>query len=187
MHSRISTVIVTVLVAISLLVVGGLAYMYSGVYNVAATSPHNALVRWVLKTTMENSVREHAESVAAAPPFSAEKVRQGASAFDKMCVACHGAPGKERGDYGRGLTPRPPDLAKTAKQWNEQELHWIIERGIKSTGMPAFGRTHSDDELWALVAFVKQLPQTTPQEYGRLSAGAQRKDDSSSASAGATH
>ncbi|NNF58978.1 MAG: cytochrome c, partial [Rhodothermaceae bacterium] len=50
------------------------------------------------------------------------------------------------------------------------EVFWILQHGIKMAGMPAYGPTHADDELWQLVAFVKQLPEMTPARYAALAA-----------------
>lgn len=51
------------------------------------------------------------------------------------------------------------------KMRNEAELYWVIKNGIKMTGMAAFGPTHSEDELWGIVAFLKRLPNLRPEEY----------------------
>ena len=57
-------------------------------------------------------------------------------------------------------------LAKTAPLYSPAELFWIVKHGIKMTGMPAWG-DHSDDELWATVAFVEKLPGMSEQDYAR--------------------
>jgi mono/diheme cytochrome c family protein len=54
------------------------------------------------------------------------------------------------------------------QRWSDAELYWIIENGIKMTGMPAFGPTHSKDELWGMVVFVKGLPNLKPEEYAAM-------------------
>lgn len=51
------------------------------------------------------------------------------------------------------------------KELSEAELYWIVRNGIKMTGMPAFGPTHEDQELWAIVAFWKRMTQMEPKEY----------------------
>ena len=63
-------------------------------------------------------------------------------------------------------------MAHAAEEWKPAEVHWILEHGIKMTGMPAFGPTHSEDELWAITAFVEQLPEMTEQEYATMTAEA---------------
>ena len=66
---------------------------------------------------------------------------------------------------GEGLNPEPPDLSEEAAHMTPQELFWITQNGIKMTGMPAFGPTHSDEELWAMVAFMQKLPDLSPEKY----------------------
>ena len=68
-------------------------------------------------------------------------------------------------EINKGLYPRAPDLAEAAKAWAPAELYVIVKRGIKMSGMPAFEPTHSGDQLWELVAFLKVLPAMPASEY----------------------
>lgn len=147
------------------LVVGGLAYMYSGAYDIAATDPHEPVLAWALETTMEQSVEEHADAAPEPIEVDSALLVHGFEHFDAMCVVCHGAPGVERGEYGKGLTPEPPELSEVVDQWSTRELFWIVKHGIKMSGMPAFGPTHTDEEIWAIVAAVRRLDTLTPEEY----------------------
>lgn len=164
-----SRVLILLLVLAIAAVGGGLAFVYSGLADVAATSPHWALTRWVLSTGMEKSVARHARGIAP-PTFidEDERVRAGAVAYDAMCAGCHGAPGVEPGVVGRGLRPESPDLAEVVDRWSPAEIFWIAKHGVRMTGMPAFGPTHSDEELWELVALVRRLPGMSPAEYRGL-------------------
>ena len=73
-----------------------------------------------------------------------------------------------KGDIGKGLYPTPPDLALAARRYTAAELFWIIKNGIKMTGMPAWS-DHSDEEIWATVAFLQKLGNgMTEQQYGEL-------------------
>ena len=58
----------------------------------------------------------------------------------------------------REMLPPPPDLSKAAPQWKERELFWIVKNGLKYTGMPAWPSRQRDDEVWAVVAFLRRLP-----------------------------
>lgn len=149
-----------------------LGVAYSGMYNVAATEPHSALEDWLLHTTMEQSVRARAGSIGAPAPFTQQQVLAGSGDFNAMCVTCHGAPGRERGEVGKGLLPQPPALSRAADRWDREELFWIIKNGIRMTGMPAFGPTHSDEALWNIVAFVQTTRGMTPEQYRALVAQA---------------
>ena len=158
----------SLILALVLVAAGGLAVVYSGVYDVAATQPHSRAARWVLGTLMERSVRSRADEVPEPPAESEELLAMGFHHYDEMCAVCHGAPGVERGEMGEGMEPEPPDLAEEAGQWTLPEIFWITNHGIKMAGMPAFGPTHSEEELWGISMFVKRLPEMDAAEYARL-------------------
>jgi mono/diheme cytochrome c family protein len=162
------TVIALLLVAALLVVLIAGAAIYAGLYDVAATSPHWRATSWLLETARTRSIKSQAAGIVAPPGLGdAAKVILGVEHYAAHCAVCHGAPGVPKGDIGRGLYPEPPDLAKAALLYTPGELFWIVKHGIKMTGMPAWG-DHSDDELWATVAFVEKLPGMTEQEYAGL-------------------
>ena len=68
-------------------------------------------------------------------------------------------------EINKGLYPQAPNLAEAAKEWTPAELYVIVKRGIKMSGMPAWGPTHSEEELWSLVAFLKLFPSMPAAEY----------------------
>jgi hypothetical protein len=95
-------------------------------------------------------------------------LQTGALHYDEMCVVCHGGPGRTRGEFGQGLKPQPPDLSHSAREMSEAEILWVLEHGIQHTGMPAFGQTHSAEELQALTALVARFDEMSPEEFERL-------------------
>ncbi|MGD2070219.1 MAG: cytochrome c [Gemmatimonadota bacterium] len=163
--SRSVTVLVTVLVTLALLALGGLAVILTGAYDVSATQDHSALTQWALGTLTERSVARRAASVTGAPPTDPEAVEHGLEHFDAMCAGCHGAPGLDRDEVGRGMNPTPPDLADELDEWSDAELFRITKHGIRLAGMPAFGLTHDDDEVWAIVAFLREMEGMSPDAY----------------------
>lgn len=152
-------------------VLGAAAYAWLGFYNIAASDPHADVVAWSLDTTMVRSVERRAETEVGAVPALAEpeRIRAGAEHYlGEGCVTCHGAPGFERAGYAEPMRPRPPMLAEEAGEWTDRQLFWIIEHGIKMSGMPAFGETHGDEEIWSLVAFLRRLPDLSAAEIEDL-------------------
>jgi mono/diheme cytochrome c family protein len=160
--------LVSLAVAIALVVVGGLTFIYSGFFDVAANDPHWLITRWVFETARTRSIKAHTAGIQT-PPGADDPARLliGTEHYAVHCAVCHGAPGVPKGDIGRGLNPPPPDLAKNAPLYNPAELFWIVKHGIKMTGMPAWS-DHSDEELWATVAFLEKLPAMSEQEYAGL-------------------
>jgi mono/diheme cytochrome c family protein len=140
-------------------------FIYSGVYDVAATVEHSALTKRVLRLALEQSVKRRAREVQVPLLDDPAKVHAGLRSFQAMCVTCHGAPGADKPEINEGLHPRAPDLAEAAKNWSPAELYLIIKRGIKDTGMPAWAPTHSEEELWELVAFLQLFPSMPDAEY----------------------
>ena len=150
------------------LAVAGLAFLYSGLYDVAATAPHWRITEWILETARVRSIKVHATGIVAPPRLDdPARIPMGIEHFAAHCAVCHGAPGVPKGDIGQGLYPQPPDLAVTAGAYSDGELFWIVKHGIKMTGMPSWA-DHGDDELWATVAFVRKLPGMTQEEYAKL-------------------
>jgi mono/diheme cytochrome c family protein len=169
----------TALIVLALVTLaGGLAFIYSGAADVAATSPHWKLTRWVLSTTMERSVRSRAAALTAPPGLGDEdELRDGGEEYAEMCEGCHGAPDEKPGVVARGLNPRPPKLVHTAREWTLEQVFWITKHGVRMTGMPAFGPTHSDPELWEIAAFVKRLPDLDAAGYRALTGEAEGQGD----------
>ncbi len=93
-----------------------------------------------------------------------------------MCIECHLAPGIDRPEISQGLYPRAPQLRQKS-DLSPAEQFWIIKHGVKLTGMPAWGVTHDDDLLWDLVAFVRNLPDLTADQYKDLVEHAPKHDE----------
>lgn len=155
----------SIAIAFAVIAAAGGAFVYSGVYDIGATSPHFELTQGILRAVMERSVRRQARDVNVPELDDPEKVHTGFTNFHAMCVTCHGAPGSAASEIGKGLYPQAPDLAQAAKRWTPAELYVIVKRGIKMSGMPAWEPTHSGEELWGLVAFLKLLPTMPAAEY----------------------
>lgn len=157
--------VLTLLLAVAILAALGLGFIFSGVYDVAASSPHTGVVEWVLGNIQHASVERRAEEVEVPPLDDPAMIRTGMIEYHEMCVTCHAAPGISASAIGQGLNPYPPELAEEAAEEDPAELFWITKHGIKMTGMPGFGVTHSDEDLWAIVAFLKKMPQISPEQY----------------------
>ncbi|RZJ16656.1 MAG: c-type cytochrome [Haliea sp.] len=145
------------------------AMVYGGLYNVASTRQHLQATFTVLQTAMRQSVRLRAREVQAPPLADEALVLKGAGCFRDKCVQCHGAPGVAQGDIGKSMQPVPGPLVDARKHWQARELYWVTRHGIKMSGMPAWEYRLSEDELWAVVAFMQRLPDLNAQQYAQLS------------------
>ena len=106
----------------------------------------------------------------AAPPVALDDpavIQAGARAFAaRGCPACHGAPGVEWAKFAEAMRPDPPDLKEVAAQVPPNQIFWVVQNGIKMTGMPGFSMIGVDDnEIWSITAFVKNFPKVTDADY----------------------
>jgi mono/diheme cytochrome c family protein len=141
-------------------------FIYSGAFNIAADEPHWPLTVKLLDALRDRSVKVRSDALTT--DLSNEtSIRLGAGNYDAMCIACHLRPGMEESELSRGLYPKPPswrELGKVAPG----EAFWIIKHGIKMSGMPAWGKSMSDEHIWNIVAFVRKLPGLSPDAYREL-------------------
>jgi mono/diheme cytochrome c family protein len=182
----VRTVFRTVIAMLLLGVVGAVAVAYSGVVDVAATNRPSALTRWFLRTTRAHSVAARAEGIEVPNLDAPGTLAIGADHYHEMCVGCHGAPGVEADEAAQGLEPPPPKLDKGPPMTTERaaETFWVVKNGIQMTGMPAFGKTHDDQKIWAIVAFVGRLRGMSPADYQKATANDDEADSDDAPAAG---
>ena len=140
-------------------------FIYSGVYNIGADASHSRIVYNILQRLRDNSVGRHARGIAGPPDVNDPKrIAAGAGLYHEMCTGCHLGPGVAKSELSQGLYPPAPDLAR-ANGRSPAEQFWIIKHGVKLTAMPAWGKTHTDAEIWDLVAFLRKMPQMDAAQY----------------------
>jgi mono/diheme cytochrome c family protein len=161
--------ILGIVVGVLLVVVAAAAIVYTGSFNVAATVPPSRMERRLATLALDKSVARRAPDQKNPLAMNAETLRKGLHEFGENCLVCHGAPGVDPGEIGQGLNPGAPDLTLPRVQARtDGQLFWITANGIRMTGMPAFGPTHDDNEIWQIVAFLRHLPEITDEEQREL-------------------
>lgn len=159
-------IILTVLACIIVAVVGAVAFIYSGIYNVSTLQPDNPVIAWALHTTSDHSVDARLGDIVAPDNLDQPAVIQsGAQFFGAHCVVCHGGPGLKPSPVAQGLNPSPPNLFRATRKPKTTEMFYFIKNGVKMTGMPGFGKSISDDQIWAVTAFLRKAPGMTPQDF----------------------
>lgn len=161
-------IIGTIIVLVAAGLVGGAAFAYSGIYDVAANDPHWPITYRVLDAARVRSIKVHAAGIVAPADLGDQaRVVAGTSHFSEHCSTCHSAPGVEASDMADGMYPKPPVLTDVAQRYTPGELFWILKHGIKMSGMPSW-TDHGDDDLWNAVAFMEKLPTMSEADYGKL-------------------
>src|SRR5881296_2899082 len=153
-----------------LLIIGGLALLGLAA-AIAASVLHDGLSAKATPTRLEAFVARNARHLAipskarlAQNPVldSPECQREARLHFADHCAICHANDGGGHSEIGDGLYPKPPDLRLAQTQnLTDGELFWIIENGVRFTGMPAFstnGGHGGTQDSWKLVHFIRHLP-----------------------------
>ena len=128
--------------------------------------------RVVMRAVHRWSVPSAARGLKNPVAFSPEVWAESRAHFADHCASCHANDGSGNTELGRGLFPRAPDmrLAQTQDK-TDGEIYWIIENGIRLTGMPAWGAGGGDDaDTWKLVHFIRHLKELTPEQLKEMAA-----------------
>lgn len=140
-----------------------------GAYDVGADAPHFRLTSGLLEAVRNRSVAARASAIDVPQDFMTdrERLRRGAGNYQAMCEGCHLAPGVKPTELSLGLYPAPPNLSQDRGR-DPAKVFWVIKHGIKASGMPAWGKSMSDTDIWDLAAFVQQLPAMTEEQYEQM-------------------
>lgn len=142
-----------------------------GIFDVRASSGHWKVTDWFLHFAMQSSVRTYALGVTVPEKLPVDAIQPAAGHFARGCAICHGAPGEPRSATAMAMLPPPPDLTALTRAWTDAQLFQIAKHGIRYTGMPAWPTLDRDDEIWAMVAFLRELPSMDAKAYRDLAYG----------------
>jgi cytochrome c553 len=124
-----------------------------------ATPPSKteASIIWGLKHHLTVGGKSDHNPLAPTPKVIAD----GKEAFSHYCAACHGLDGQNTGvPFAERLSPPPPSLAsQNVQQYSDGQLKWIIDNGLRPSGMPGSSGILSNDEIWSIVVYIRHLPQ----------------------------
>jgi mono/diheme cytochrome c family protein len=146
-----------------------LVVMALGLMDMSASAKPGLLEKIFAPWAFTNSMEKRAPDTTNPFANDPSALGSGMAHYRENCVLCHGAPNVKPAELAAGLNPPVPDLdTDDAQSLSDGKLFWIIKNGIRMTGMPAFGETHSDQEIWHIVTFVRHLPKITDAEKERL-------------------
>jgi mono/diheme cytochrome c family protein len=124
-----------------------------------------AVARWLRSALIPAAAKGAHNPLAPSP----RHLEQGRAHFADHCASCHGNDGGGDTPLGRNMYPRAPDMRGAAtQQLTDGELFYIIENGIRLTGMPAWGGAGKAEESWKLVHFIRHLPSLTAPEVTEM-------------------
>jgi mono/diheme cytochrome c family protein len=159
------------LLVLLVVVAGALGLWYFLNSGVSAKEQPGRIEEFVAGRARNMAIARRAKSLSNPVAYSADVIAEGRAHFADHCAICHANDGSGNTPVGRGMWPKPPDmrLART-QNLTDGELFWIIENGIRFTGMPAWstGTKEGKEASWHLVHFIRRLPRLLPEELAEM-------------------
>ncbi len=162
-------VVVVLLALVGALAVTAAAWFAAGGISARATPGRAETV--VARRLRAAAIPRAARDLRAPVAQTRESLRSGLEHFADHCAVCHANDGSGDAEMGKGLYPPAPDMRKGATQdLTDGELFYIIENGVRFTGMPAWATGTSEGETasWHLVQFIRHLPKLTDAELEEM-------------------
>ena len=146
-----------IFLVIVVLCAGAFAFVWFGLYDVAADRPHWKITAWFLEEVRERSIAVRSKEITPPSSVNPATIENASYYYYGTCKICHGAKGNPPDKFSRGLDPTPPDFSAPAWEIPEKaEIFWIVKNGIKMTAMASFGEeVFKDDQIWGMVAFLE--------------------------------
>lgn len=159
------SVVAVILVAAGALLLGARGF--------SAREQPGALERWLTRYARSLAVPGDSRERKNPIPDSPETLAEARAHWADHCAACHANNGSGDIEMGKHMYPQAPDMRQPeTQQLTDGELFFIIQNGIRLTGMPAWGdgSGHDEQDSWKLVRFIRHLPQLTAQEEREMQA-----------------
>ncbi|HEV2720177.1 MAG TPA: c-type cytochrome [Thermoanaerobaculia bacterium] len=157
-----------ILVIVALAAIAALTVVRHGVSARETPTATEAMLAGALRSM---AIPRAAKAMKNPVPFSDAVMSEASAHWADHCAPCHGLDGKGDTEMGRGLYPKTPDISDGSPDLGDGELFYIITNGVRLTGMPAWGDprdSHSNEQTWHLVHFIRHLPRLTPAEREQL-------------------
>jgi mono/diheme cytochrome c family protein len=158
MRGFISGVGVTLLV----LACGVVAVSHFGLYPIGADHPPSALERSLAGRAMDVYADKHKPDMDNPTPLTADNLTEGAKEYEEHCAFCHGGAKAKISPMQQKFNPPAPQLVNRVPHDPDNWLFWVTKHGVRMTGMPTWTGVLTDDQIWKIVAFIKQSDKLPP-------------------------
>jgi mono/diheme cytochrome c family protein len=157
--------IVATLAAIFL---AGLIIVKTGLLNFSADQPVSDTETHLAMSAVDASTDRHAAELKNPLPANEGTIVSGADLYMNHCAGCHGVPSNKDSVFANSFNPPAPVFFKDAPDMSENQNFYIIQHGIRWTGMPAWGKTLTDTQIWQLVTFLSNIEKLPPAATKKL-------------------
>lgn len=170
MRGFVAGIVFTVVAFILAMVI----YARGGYMAVNADARPGAIEHWLANSALDAAVEHQAPQVANPVPKTDANLIEGMKLYAMNCALCHGGLDRKRNVLGGAFYPPAPQIIVRGLDDPEWHTFFVIKHGVRLTGMPAWDKVMSDDDLWKITAFVKNVNQLPPavEQQRKLALGA---------------
>lgn len=156
-------IVVGIIATLAAIVLLGYVAVMLGLLPANADAKPSTIERWAARTSLRATVARQAPRTPNPVPLTDANLISGIKLYAANCVVCHGASDATQSNVAAGLYQRPPQLAKDGVEDDPEGVtYWKVDHGIRFTGMPAFGHTLDDTQIWQLALFLKHMDSLPP-------------------------
>jgi mono/diheme cytochrome c family protein len=158
-------VVLGIVLTLFILLIGAFALVESGVIPANADAQPGQLETWIAGSSLDATLRRDAPKGQNPVPLTDQNLIDGVHLFAQNCAVCHGSSkgAASPSPIAKGLYQKPPQFATDGVEDDPEGVSfWKIKHGIRLTGMPSFGYSLSDQEIWTLALFLKNMDKLTP-------------------------
>ena len=162
-----------VVVTIVVLLIGALGLALLGFLPTRANSTPPKFESHLAMSALDNSVERHAPRINDPVPPTDENLIAGLKIYTMNCALCHGGIDRQPSLLEKSFYPNPPNLILNPPDDPEWRLYFVIHNGVRYTGMPAWDKALSEQDIWKVTAFLTRIEKLPPavQEYWKKSSG----------------
>ncbi|HKN36751.1 MAG TPA: cytochrome c [Terriglobales bacterium] len=154
--------IVGVITTLVVLILLGLGMAMLGFIPTNADASPGKFESWLASGAMDTSMERHAPRMNNPVPATDANLIDGMKLYTMNCALCHGALDKKRSPLERGFYPPPPQLVLEPLDDPEWHIFYAIRTGVRYTGMPAWGKVLSEQDIWKVTAFLSRVEKLPP-------------------------
>jgi thiosulfate dehydrogenase len=154
-----------VALTLAVALIGAFSLVQSGLIPANADAKPGRLETWMARTSLNATLRREAVEDQNPVALTEQNLLNGVHLFEQNCAVCHGsAKGADSpSPIAKGLYQKPPQLATDGVEDDPEGVSfWRIKHGIRLTGMPSFGYSLSDQQIWTLALFLKHMDKLPP-------------------------
>jgi mono/diheme cytochrome c family protein len=149
--------------AVVVVVLAEFCYVRFGFINPGADIPVNALESKIAMPALDAAVERRAAEAKNPLDASDANLLHGMKIYQANCASCHGDAHQTHGILANALYPRPPQFLEDAPDMPENQNFYIIQHGIRFSGMPAWKQSLSEQEMWQVTTFLSHMNKLPPQ------------------------